>query len=86
MDHTARNPHGHVLLFGPGKVTVREADMLHCPHCDGWWEVVPGSGRTRGWCVHCGRAHCGGPQCWTCRPFELVLDRAWQRAKLLSQV
>jgi len=77
-----RNPKGHVRYFGPGNVTTKEYDTIQCVHCDGHWIVESGSGRRRGWCFNCGGPHCGQKDCWTCKPFEKVLEEAWQKAKL----
>lgn len=55
-----------------------EKDTLQCVHCNAHWNVEPGSGKKRGWCILCHGPHCGGKNCWTCVPFEKKLER-WEK-------
>jgi hypothetical protein len=50
------------------------ADTLQCPHCQAHFQVVPGSGRRRGFCMRCNAPHCGAKECFTCVPFEKKLE------------
>lgn len=75
--HTVRNPHGNALWTDPDSGTV-EKDTLQCVHCEAHWNVEPGSGRKRGWCVNCAGPHCGAEACHTCTPFEMKLAQ-WDK-------
>jgi hypothetical protein len=83
MRHTVSSPQGNQREFAPGDKTTAEYDLLQCCHCERWWKVVPGSGRTRGWCGKCMKPHCGGPKCWECTPNE----RRWEQGdQLMRQI
>ena len=76
--HTARRPKGHIIItpeFGP----QIEFDTLQCVHCGRHWEVVPGSGRKRGWCLKCNGPTCGAQKCDECYPFEKQIEDAEKR-------
>jgi len=73
---TVRNPHGNALWSGPDGSL--EKDTLQCVHCDCHWNVEPGSGRKRGWCINCMGPHCGAAKCHTCVPFEAKLAK-WEK-------
>lgn len=45
-----------------------------CPHCQGLFNVRPGSGRTRGFCFLCNRPTCGKPGCDRCAPWEARME------------
>lgn len=62
-----------------------EGEHRQCVHCTYSWEYRPGSGRKRGFCLHCHgllcmRAECAAEQrrlmaafpdrTWSCMPFE----------------
>lgn len=72
LQATTLRPHGQILIVGDG-MTV-ERDTLQCCHCGGHWMVVPGSGRRRGFCMKCNAVHCGGANCWECRPYQKLID------------
>jgi hypothetical protein len=58
-------------------VGSQQVKSLHrCCHCQAHFEMVPGSGRTRGFCMRCGAVHCGAPACMECVPFEARLEHA----------
>lgn len=65
-------PHGHILIVGDNPTV--EADTLQCCHCGGHFIVQLGSGRRRGFCMKCKAVHCGGQNCWTCRPYQKLVD------------
>lgn len=67
MAATVRKPHGYARYDSPDGSVV-ERDTLQCVHCGLHWEVIPGSGRTRGWCMKCNGPHCGAAVCWVCVP------------------
>jgi hypothetical protein len=50
------------------------SSTLQCCHCGNHFEVVRGSGRSRGFCLRCGDVTCGAPECVPCVPFEAVLE------------
>lgn len=70
-DASVLRPHGHVIIVGDGPVVER--DTLSCVHCGGHWVVVPGSGRTRGWCMKCKGPTCGKQACCACRPVDALI-------------
>ena len=72
--HTAARPAG-VTLETMDNGSVVERDTLQCVHCGMHWQVIPGSGRHRGWCQSCGGPACGKQQCMaTCYPMEKRLE------------
>ncbi len=66
-------PHGQLTaIHFDGK--LEERDLLTCAHCDYTWEVIPGSGRKRGWCTKCSAPLCGKHACMArCTPLEARL-------------
>ena len=72
MQAALLKPHGYVQIVGDGPLVER--DTLQCCHCGGHWMVIPGSGRTRGYCLKCAAVHCGGQGCWECRPYQKIVD------------
>ena len=70
--YTARNPNGYAIEVGPeGK---REFDTKQCCHCGGHFNIVPGSGTTRGFCKLCMKVTCGQYVCCEHYPIEERLD------------
>lgn len=71
--HTAKRPAGHTFETTPeGKLV--EHDTLQCVHCGMHWQVVPKSGRKRGFCMKCMGVTCG-PQCSAaCDPWEKQME------------
>ena len=61
-------PAGAIILDG-----AHVADTQQCCHCGRHFIVRRGSGRTRGWCLCCGKVTCGAPQCDACVPTERQL-------------
>lgn len=58
-------------LFG----RQEEHDTRRCVHCQCHWEVIPGSGKVRGYCTNCNGDLCGKKACMEhCYPFEKQLD------------
>lgn len=54
-----------------------EIEYRQCSHCQYTWVYQAGSGRQRGWCMHCTGLLCGRPECMkmTCAPFwDIVQD------------
>lgn len=55
--------------FGESVETFQDHDgsfgreILKCVHCGRRWEVEPGSGRERGWCMLHNGPTCGQPEC-----------------------
>jgi hypothetical protein len=75
-EHTARRPMGTTFLVDPVMGT-QEADTLMCCHCQHHWQVEPGSGKQRGWCLRCDQPTCGKAACEEkCVPFEKALEDA----------
>ena len=81
----------HTVLRPDGQLTTHtewgdalERDILICRHCDYLWQVVPGSGRKRGWCTRCNGPLCareiplgsGRRPCMeSCTPMPLRIER-----------
>lgn len=59
-NYTASRAAGYTIATGPGG--VEEADCLQCGHCGKHWQVQPGSGKQRGFCLCCMKPTCG-PRC-----------------------
>jgi len=70
---TARQPAGYIIIVDPDAPMI-ERDTLQCVHCGKHWIVIPGSGKTRGFCMKCNGVHCGGAACWECRPWAKVVN------------
>jgi hypothetical protein len=71
---TTRNPHGYAVITNP-EARTQEFDTLSCAHCGCHWQVIPGSGIKRGFCMNCMQVTCGSPSCHACLPQEKWLDR-----------
>ena len=72
--HTTLHPAGYVEITSPDGVSA--SDTLQCVHCGGHWQIIPGSGRVRGWCGRCNGPTCG-PRCLVgadCVPVEQLLE------------
>lgn len=65
-------PKGHTWYSQEGGTV--EHDTLQCCHCGIHWEIKPGSGIRRGFCVPCGKVTCGREQCDACLPMEKFID------------
>ena len=80
--HTRPKAHG-VLIATHWDGTREERDVLTCAHCQYIWEVVPGSGRERGWCLRCAGPTCGRAPCARrgCVPFKKWLDTVERKAR-----
>lgn len=51
------------------------ASTKQCVHCGNHERIVMGSGKKRGWCVHCKGFLCGRTPCMqNCYPFEAQLE------------
>lgn len=73
-EHTASRPMGMTQLIDPDLGTV-ESDTLMCMHCQMHWQVQPGSGKQRGWCLNCGGPTCGKQKCEEeCVPFMRAIE------------
>jgi hypothetical protein len=45
-----------------------------CVHCGRHWRYIPGSGKERGFCMHCMGITCGRRQCDPCVPMEKMIE------------
>ena len=61
--------HGGILIDGK-----QVGSTLQCPHCGCHFVSIPGSGKRRTWCTHCGAVTCGSKKCDPCIPLEAKLD------------
>lgn len=69
---TRLRPNGYGIMTGPNGII--EADTLQCVHCACHWQVKPGSGKIRGFCMRCNGPICG-PKCSKkCVPAEQQLE------------
>jgi len=76
---TARKSKGYGVIMDPDGRNV-EMDFLQCVHCQAVWQVQPGSGRERGFCMRCNGPTCG-PECSGKRvPWEQMLKN-WETGK-----
>lgn len=65
-----RNGKGAVVVDG-----AHVADTVMCVHCGIHWEVIPGSGKRRGFCMFCKGVSCGAEYCMKdCHPFEARVE------------
>lgn len=46
----------------------REFDTRMCPHCGGFFIVIPGSGKPRHFCQLCNASTCDKPKCFEHSP------------------
>lgn len=74
MQHTVRKPSGWMVIT-PEFGQAQEFDTLKCTHCQHTWQVIPGSGKQRGWCSSCAGPTCGAELCETrCQHWEKQLE------------
>lgn len=69
---------GDGYMVGWGDTGRLECDTVQCVHCGGHYQVQPGSGKRRGFCLRCAGATCGSASCMTCEPVEKKLARQEQ--------
>lgn len=60
---------GAVVLNGHHSYSTSQ-----CVHCGAHENIIPGSGKKRGFCPHCQGFLCGRKKCFTCIPFEAKLE------------
>jgi hypothetical protein len=65
----SRQAHGAVIIDGKEVGTT-----LQCPHCNGHFLSVRGSGHRRTFCARCNAITCGSRACDPCRPFEEQME------------
>lgn len=70
---TSLRPHGIAFTVDPETGAMIEVETKQCCHCGLHWEVVPGSGKVRGYCMKCNGWFCG-PHCCECVPIEKQLE------------
>ena len=63
---------GYLIITG-AEGTI-ERDTKSCPHCGGFFIVIPGSGRLRAYCQLCDAPVCDKAKCLEHSPFEKRLD------------
>lgn len=71
-----RQPNGMIIMTD--RVTGVETKLYtaQCVHCGMFWQVLPGSGKTRGFCLKCPGLTCGARQCQiNCVNVEKMLER-----------
>ena len=65
---------GDGYMVGWGEAGRVEWDTLQCVHCGTHYQVRPGSGKRRGYCLSCGGTTCGAASCVACTPVEQRLE------------
>lgn len=68
-----RKPNG-TFIFTDDLGNTSEYHSAQCKHCGVHWQVIPGSGRQRGWCTKCVGVLCGSKRCMECVPQEAQLE------------
>ena len=72
--HISLKPAGHTFLSHPDNALI-EHDTLQCVHCGMHWEIKPGSGKERGFCLKCMGPTCGKQQCEaSCIPDDMRVE------------
>jgi hypothetical protein len=56
------------------------ASTLQCCHCGRHFVSIKGSGKKRGFCLHCNKVTCGNSKCDICIPFEKQLEMMEKQA------
>ena len=77
---TAYRVGGNFLVTMPGAPDI-EGETFLCPHCQRIEVIQPGSGKVRGFCMHCMKPTCGRQECLVCDPFQKKHERAQARDK-----
>lgn len=73
--HSVLRPHGVIIITDPALNREIHMDAMSCVHCQELWVVVPGSGKTRGFCLKCMGPICG-EKCAECTgPWEKRMER-----------
>lgn len=54
--------------------STQVASTRQCGHCAKHFQIIPGSGRERGFCLKCSRITCGSRTCLACIPIEARLE------------
>lgn len=70
-------PSGNIIIDGKETAETRQ-----CPHCNGHFVSIKGSGIKRGYCTMCGGVTCGKQKCDRCTPFEKKLEE-YEKGKRL---
>jgi len=74
---------GNLLIVNAdGDGGTVEGVTLQCAHCGGHWQVIPKSGRRRGWCRSCDKPTCGARACLKCVPMEKQIEEIERRGRL----
>lgn len=64
-----------------------EADTFTCAHCQRIVRIQKGSGRTRGWCGHCGKPVCGNAVCMkSCTPFMKKVEAQERSSEIMRRL
>ncbi len=75
--NTRLSPAGYATTTLPGG-QVFEADTLQCVHCQAIWQIKPGSGNVRGYCLKCNGPVCSERCAKHCVPSEQLLENIEQ--------
>ncbi len=83
---THRRAMGWAMTTDPDFGTT-EYETLMCMHCQYHWQIQPGSGIRRGWCMNCGGPTCGKKRCETsCKHFEKVVEEIEAAARMAANL
>ncbi len=90
LRHLDRRHNGEWRSLDEARARVlAEGQTLQCGHCPRMWELRPGSGIERGFCLKCNQPTCNQPGCTPpgeCRPWEAQMEAMERRARLLESV
>jgi hypothetical protein len=85
--HTPRKAMGYIALSDPDLPNIVERETVMCVHCQMHWQIEPGSGKERGFCINCGGPTCGKEACETmCVPFMQAIEEMERRQKLRDRL
>lgn len=65
--------HGTLHIIDPGSDKSQAVATTQCVHCGKHFEMKPGSGKMRGFCMRCNGYICG-PECAECIPQEQMIE------------
>lgn len=79
-----RHEDGYIIITDPSGETVYQTQQ--CVHCGMHFPYIPGSGKTRGFCMSCMGITCGKPECDPCVPMEKAIEAMEARDRFQRQM
>ena len=80
LKHSALKPKGYFEITDLDGA-VRQGETLQCCHCAKHWEIRPGSGTERGFCLNCNAVTCGSWRCDPCAPWEKQMEQIEEKLR-----